>query len=95
MPVYSGGNKAFLKFVAKNFRHPKQEVLHDVFVVVFVIDERGNLVAPRIKGKIESDLTKAERGMLSVFGLSDKWSPGICEGKNVPVRVIMPVRVCY
>ena len=92
MPEYPGGNQALMKYFLENFRYPEQESFQASFIVEFVIDADGKLIAPRIKGKAESDLTEAEKEVIKVLMNAPKWKSGTCNGKNVPVKMFLPLK---
>lgn len=92
MPEYPGGNQALMKYFLESFRYPEQEYFQASFIVEFVIDADGKLIAPRIKGKAESDLTEAEKGVIKVLMNAPKWKSGTCNGKNVPVKMFLPLK---
>lgn len=91
MPEYQGGDRAFLHFFAENFKYPKQEQFQATFLVEFIIDEEGNLLAPRIKDKIRSDLSEVEKEILKVMEKTPKWNAGRCNDKKVPVKMFLPL----
>jgi hypothetical protein len=93
MPEYPGGNIEILKFITSNFKYPEQDDFQGSFQIEFVIDIDGKLIAARIKDKQSASLTKAEVQLLKVINKLPKWQAGKCFGKNVPVKMILPLRV--
>ncbi|EAY26260.1 hypothetical protein [Microscilla marina] len=49
-----------MKYLTNRFQHPKQDYFQASFMVEFVVDKKGKVTAPRIKGKPKEKLTKAE-----------------------------------
>ncbi|MBN8679532.1 MAG: hypothetical protein J0M29_14980 [Chitinophagales bacterium] len=92
MPEYEGGSMALLQFFANNFEYPKQEQFQATFIMEFIVDKKGKVTAPRIKGKDISKLTEAEKKVLDVLEQTSKWSAGSCNGKKVPVKMFLPLR---
>ena len=93
MPEYHGGDKALLHFFTENFKYPKQEQFQATFLIEFIIDKEGKLVAPRIKGKITSELSEVEKEVLRVMNRTPKWNAGSCNGKKVPVKMFLPLKL--
>jgi len=91
MPEYPGGNQALMKYFLENFRYPEQASFQATFLVEFVIDADGKLIAPRIKGKSELALTEVEKEVLKVMRSAPKWKSGACNGKHVPVKIFLPL----
>jgi len=90
-PEYPGGSPALLNFIAKNFHYPEQDVFQASFQIQFVIDEHGSVLAARIKGKKQGELTLAEQELLKVIYKMPKWKIGKCEGRKVPVKISLPL----
>lgn len=90
MPEYDGGNQALMKYFTENFSYLGQGYFQASFTVEFVIDAKGNLIAPRISGK--SNPTDAEQAVLDVFRSTPKWKSGACHGRHVAVKMFVPLR---
>jgi|SRR5690554_2748930 len=91
MPQYPGGMDEFRKFVAKNYKFPKvdKDIKGNV-LVQFVIEEDGSLSDI----KVIRDLGHGTgEEAVRVVGLSEKWKPGILNGKPVRVRYTLPIQV--
>ena len=63
------------------------------FMLEFIIDIDGKLLAPRIKGKIDSNLTEVEKEVINLLKNAPKWKPGVCNGKSVPVKIFLPLKL--
>jgi hypothetical protein len=95
MPKFKGGDNELFKYIAENFKYPKQSFIQSRFILEFVIDINGKLIKTSIKDKKEKDLTKAEKEIIKVFNSSPKWIPGKCKGKIVPVKIVTPLNLHY
>ncbi len=90
-PVPIGGMASFYEYIANNLTYPeearKNKVQGKVFVQ-FVVDENGNITnAESVKGIGFGCDEEAAR----VVENAPKWVPGKDKGKNVKVRMIIPV----
>lgn len=90
-PEYPGGSLELMKYIAKNFHYPNQDDFQCSFQIQFVVNKHGSIIAARIKGKNQSDLTLAEKELLKVVYKMPKWKPGICRDRVVPVKMTLPV----
>lgn len=93
MPEYPGGNAALMRFIIENFKYPQQSTFQASFQLEFVIDIDGQLIGSRIRNKSEMELTEAEKEILKVISTTPKWQAGKCNGKHVPVKIILPLRL--
>lgn len=91
-PEYPGGNSAIIKFFAENYKYPKQEQFQATFQLEFIVNEHGKIVAPRIKGKRQEQLTEAEKEAIRILEIMHDWEPGKCNNKKVPVKVFFPLK---
>lgn len=53
----------------------------------------SKLVAPRIKGKVTSELSEAEKEVLKVMEKTPMWNAGSCNDKKVPVKMFLPLKL--
>jgi len=90
-PEYPGGSPELMKFIAKNFHYPNQNDFQGSFQIQFVVNKQGSIIAARIKGKKQSDLTLAEKELLKVVCKMPKWKSGRCRDRLVPVKITLPV----
>lgn len=90
-PEYPGGNAEFLKFFAKNFKHPSEEIFQEKIVLSFIVDVDGEVVDQGIYNKQTKDYTAVDMEALRILKMAHLWEPGKCEGKIVPVRIYFPI----
>lgn len=91
MPEYPGGINEFRKFVMSNFKTPDTNVgLKGSVIVTFVVEKDGSL--SHVKVVRDLGYGTGEEAM-RIVGLSEKWKPGIQNGKPVRVRYTLPIQV--
>jgi TonB family protein len=90
-PQYPGGEAALIKFIQKNTQYPdleRENDIHGIVVVRFVIDEQGNLS----KIHIEKGVSKGiDAEALRVIKLFPKYKPGMLHGQPVKVALVLPI----
>ncbi len=87
-PVYPGGFKEFMQFIANNFQNPEIEDLSGVVKVSFVIEKNGEVDDVIILNDLGYGTGKeAKRVLLKC----PKWSPG--EQNGLPVRVLFELPI--
>lgn len=93
-PVYHGGDKELIAFLANNLTFPKaQEPLTKLYIS-FVVDTTGSAINPSLKRIPEGmnvDLLIEE--LQRVFALMPKWKPGTVRGRKVPVTMVIPLNI--
>ena len=92
MPIFPGGQGAFLKYMNTNIKYPKTAVeakKQGTVIVGFVVDREGNITEPKILRSIDEAL---DAEALRVISSSPKWTPGTQNGKPVNVKYTVPVR---
>ncbi len=101
MPKYAGCEEAkddsldctFRKMVGhmkSNLKYPEEALklkISGQVLVQFVIDEQGNVTRPSI---LQGIGTGCDEEALRVVSLMPKWTPGMQNGKPVPVRMKLP-----
>jgi hypothetical protein len=94
MPEYSGGTSALLSFFSKNFIYPKdQEEFQGSIYITFIIEADGKTSNIGIYRKYYGDsLSSVDKEAIRVFKLMPSWTPGQCEGKNVPIKMTIPIK---
>ncbi len=90
-PVYPGGEKELLKFLAENVRYPPQKPESNAtgsLAISFVIEADGSMSTKKVLrgGELAESLLK-------VLDLMPRWSPGMVNGQPVAVEFILPVRI--
>ncbi len=94
MPRYPGGDKEFLMALAENMRYPDQEEIQFSIYLTFVIDIKGNICNACVINKFYNDrYTPLEQEVLNAIRTLPEWSSGYHQGKDVPVRLFIPVRM--
>ena len=91
MPVFPGGNNEFYEYVAKNLKYPRKALKAQVegkVIVRFVVAEDGDVSDIEILKGIGYD---CDEEAIRVLESSPKWIPGKQQGKNVKVRVMVPL----
>ncbi len=91
MPQFPGGASEFLKFVQDNIHYPKQardaKVEGKVYLR-FIISESGAVKDVEVLKSVGSG---CDEESVRVLQLTPRWTPGQCNGKNVPVQVALPI----
>lgn len=91
MPEYPGGIYEFRKFVMSNFKTPKlDEGLKGMIVVQFIIEKDGSLSDIKVLRDLGHGTGEEA---VRVVGLSEKWKPGVQDGKPVRVRYTLPIQI--
>ncbi|MFT7029051.1 MAG: protein TonB [Marinoscillum sp.] len=92
MPTFPGGMSEFYKYVSENLEYPNKARSMGVsgpVYIQFIIDTDGTLIEVKsIKGIGMGCDEKAVR----VLSNSPKWNPGKQRGREVKVRMILPVQ---
>ncbi|MBT8194850.1 MAG: energy transducer TonB [Bacteroidia bacterium] len=91
MPEFKGGQDAMLKFLFTNVEYPKEAIKNRVAGVVYVqftIDEKGKVTDAKIMKGIGFG---CDEEALRVVNLMPDWTPGVQRGKNVKVKMNLPL----
>ena len=89
MPSFPGGSEALKEYLKKNTRYPNPDAcIQGRVVVVFVVDEKGNLSDVKVARSMEPSL---DAEAVRVVKSMPRWNPGIEKGKAVKVRYTLPV----
>ena len=94
MPTYSGGMAAFMAFVQKNFKYPKEvehEGIQSRIICTMIINEDGSISDVKVV-KTVHPLVDAE--FVRVIETMPKWNPGRHKGKAVKVKYTIPMTMC-
>ncbi len=91
LPVFPGGEKAMLAFLAEHIKYPESEkktVQNTVAVVSFVVGRDGSIqdIEPLKGSAVMTD------EVIRVVRLMPKWEPAMSDGIPVKVRYSLPVR---
>ena len=91
MPQFPGGESAMLDFLSKHVHYTNAASsleLEGKVVLNFIVDEQGQIsqieVARSLGGGLDQEAIEAVKKM-------PKWSPGIQNGKAVPVSFYLPI----
>ena len=88
MPEFKGGMEAMIKYMSENINYPKETGLSGVVYIGFVVDEKGNVTDASV---IKSAAESLDKEALRVVKAMPKWTPGKDKGKNVKVKMTLPV----
>ena len=91
MPSFPGGNTKFYEFVSKNLKYPRKALKANVegkVVVRFVVEEDGDISDVEVLKGIGYD---CDEEAIRVLNNSPNWIPGKQRGRNVKVRVMVPL----
>jgi len=92
MPTFQGdGPQKFVEYISKRLRYPESassEGISGKVFVQFVINEKGNLVQPKV---VRSTHPSLEKAALDMVKKSPVWEPGKQRGKPVKVSYTVPV----
>ncbi|WP_181305821.1 energy transducer TonB [Rufibacter sp. XAAS-G3-1] len=93
MPQFEGGLPKLMEFVSKNLRYPRAAQasgIEGTVVVSFVIATTGHITDIQVlKGLGYGTEEEAIRVMKKL----PRWKPGNQNGRNVPVRMTLPIRL--
>lgn len=92
MPEFQGGVREMRIFLENKINYPKEARKKDwqgKTYIKFIIDERGNVVNPKIIKS--SGHTILDDEALRVVKLMPKWKPGKQDHKVVPVEINLPI----
>ncbi|WP_134088171.1 energy transducer TonB [Olivibacter sp. XZL3] len=90
-PTFPGGLKAFMEFVAKNYKFPEQAKAHGIrgkLFISFIVEKDGSLTEIEV-GKDLGFGTGQEA--VRLLQRAPKWKPGIQNGRPVRVRFQLPI----
>ena len=88
MPEFKGGMDALIKYMGTNIKYPKETKKEGVVHVSFIVDEKGNVTNAEVIKKVAPELDKEA---LRVVKIMPKWTPGKDKGKNVKVKMTLPI----
>ena len=91
MPEFKGGMDALMKYLGDNVTYPekaKEEKIEGKVFVSFVVNEKGKVTQVKIDKGANKLLDKEA---LRVINKMPDWAPGKHEGKNVNVKMHLPI----
>jgi protein TonB len=90
MPVPEGGYEAFYKLLSKNMKYPSKAKSRNAegrVFVEFVVNKEGAPVNMKVLRGIGHGCDEEAMRVLSLA----KWNPGKQRGRQVPVKMVMPI----
>ena len=94
-PQFPGGESARQEYIAKNIHYPdlaRNNNIQGTVYVSFVVERNGSVSDIKIVKGIGSGCDKE---VIRVVKKMPKWKPGIQRGKNVRVKINMPVKFMF
>ena len=94
LPEFPGGDGAMASFITKNFKLPKHGDISDqgTIYVRFVVTSKGEITDITIARGINRDMDKEA---MRVVESMPSWTPGKYRGRNVSVRMVIPIKIRY
>lgn len=92
MPEFKGGDRALLRYIAEHVQYPEMAKDNDIqgtVFVKFVINELGKVTDVELLKGIDPLLDKEA---LKVIKSLPDWKPGSQSGRNVKVRMQVPIK---
>ncbi|MBR4690016.1 MAG: TonB family protein [Bacteroidales bacterium] len=92
MPAYPGGMRELIKDIEENLVYPedaKKNGIQGVVVVLFVVDKKGSIVAPRI---LQSKFPVLNSAAIDVLFHLKPFEPGEHRGEKVNVYFDVPIQ---
>jgi periplasmic protein TonB len=91
-PLYPGGQDSLVAFISRNIKYPekarKESTVGEV-IVQFVVDEKGNVIDPKILKALSPE---CDAEVIRVLNKMPSWHPGKIKGKKVKSLFTLPVR---
>jgi len=91
MPDPEGGMSAFMAYLGKNLKYPKNGIKQGIegkVYVQFIVDETGKLTELKVIKGIGADF---DNESLRVLAKAPAWKPGRQAGRPVKVRMVLPI----
>ena len=92
MPEFPGGEEALLRFIKVNLEYPareREEGISGSAIVSFVVDENGQVInVTAVRSSTRGFKSSSEE----VVAQLPKFKPGRQSGKNVKVRMSVPIK---
>lgn len=92
MPVFAGGDKGLLTFIAENTRYPeaaKTKGIQGKVIVRFAVEADGSVDKVSVLKGVDPDLDKEAFRVVSLLPAFEK--PAVKDGKEVPVWFMIPI----
>ena len=91
MPTFPGGSSQFNEFISKNLKYPNKALRANVegkVILSFIVEANGNLSDIEVVKGIGYD---CDEEAVRVLLITPDWIPGQQMGRNVKVRVFLPL----
>ena len=85
-------NRNLIHFIAHNLEYPEEAKVAEIEGIVyvsFVIDEQGRVIKPAVLMDIGGGCGESA---LAVLDKMPNWQPGVQDGKNVKVKLNLPIQ---
>ena len=98
MPQFPGGGEMMYKFIGEHLKTPdycKEMNVSGMVITQFVVDTAGYIVKPKVLRSPQPECgynEEALRVLLLMNELNPRWSPGMHNGKKVPVTFTLPFK---
>ena len=95
MPTYQGGQNAMLEIIEKKLKWPGGECdIQGTVYVTFIIEPDGKVTNKRIYKTFLSNnnFCSPNDEALEVIDYLTNWDAGQCNGKNVAVQYVLPIK---
>lgn len=90
MPEFTYGQDSLMKFLSNNVKFPDTEAdCEGIIFITFIVETDGKMTNHRVLRGICAPFDKEA---LRVAKLIPTFKAGKCDGKNVPVRYIIPIK---
>jgi len=91
LPEYPGGMTAFMKWLTKNLKYPRDAQLKKIegqVTVQFFVEPDGTIANASVIKKLHPS---CDREVLRVMRMMPKWKPGTERDKPVRAKIVIPV----
>ena len=91
-PTFGGGEEARQKFLSDNIKYPdlaRENGIQGTVYVTFVVEPDGNISNVQVLKGIGAG---CDEEAIRVVKMMPKWTPGKQRGKNVRVKINMPIK---
>lgn len=94
MPRFGGGRGLPVVYILQRFEYPEgTEEPQTRFNLRFIVNDRGEVIAPGIHNKSPEEHTPAENALLEIVSGMPVWTPGRLNGDSVAVMIYMPLNI--
>lgn len=88
-PVFNRGKSTFSDYVNRHLSYPAgAQATSGKVIVQFVVDKRGKTKDPKIVKSVNEVLDKAALDFIKSL---PRWAPGVQNGKNIEIKMEVPV----